>query len=341
MIIAIFLGGNMENEKKNQERFGWIDLARGYCILCVIFGHMPEEGGIFVDWVYSFHLPMFFILSGYLFHPNKYSFKSFTLKKIRKLLVPYFFMGFIIVMLNWCFYDLGDVEAFKNYIVELLIQNRFHTIWYLTCIFVTEMLFYIMVKYMADRIWKVGVMVIALGALGIVYYSTGGQPLPWNIDVCTTAMFYFFIGYVGQSIMLKTKVPYLIGAIVVNIACVAGNMYFTGKELEMFNCEYAILPLTVIGSLAGCYAIYIISHYWNVEPVGFIGKHSMVYFGLHQALAIPFAEIIYNSVGLFTDRSSAQIKLAYVLATMMFSTAVLTLVYHMFAHNVLKIGIGE
>ncbi len=50
---------------KRIRRVGWIDIARGICMLAIIAGHFG------VNWigniVFLFHLPVFFILSGYLF----------------------------------------------------------------------------------------------------------------------------------------------------------------------------------------------------------------------------------------------------------------------------------
>lgn len=57
----------MEERKRNS----YIDIAKGLGMLLVIWGHI-KQGGLSVDFTYSFHMPFFFFLSGMLFSPEKY-----------------------------------------------------------------------------------------------------------------------------------------------------------------------------------------------------------------------------------------------------------------------------
>lgn len=45
------------------KRIEWVDLAKGIAILAVITGH--ETSGFIKFLIFSFHMPIFFILSGY------------------------------------------------------------------------------------------------------------------------------------------------------------------------------------------------------------------------------------------------------------------------------------
>ena len=45
-----------------KQRLGWIDIAKGICLIAVVLGHMGIEA---FGFVYSFHLTTFFILCGY------------------------------------------------------------------------------------------------------------------------------------------------------------------------------------------------------------------------------------------------------------------------------------
>ena len=56
---------------KDKTRLEYLDAAKGLGILLVILGHIyawnPNiNRKILVTWIYSFHMPLFFILSGYL-----------------------------------------------------------------------------------------------------------------------------------------------------------------------------------------------------------------------------------------------------------------------------------
>ena len=47
------------------KRVEWIDLAKGLGMLLVILGHCVCFGGIMHNAIFAFHMPLFFILSGY------------------------------------------------------------------------------------------------------------------------------------------------------------------------------------------------------------------------------------------------------------------------------------
>jgi fucose 4-O-acetylase-like acetyltransferase len=80
----------------------WVDYAKGVGIVLVVYGHVLREirpaKGLFAEYanffelsdkfVYSFHMPLFFILSGYFFMSSLYK-KDFLLDKIKGLVYPF------------------------------------------------------------------------------------------------------------------------------------------------------------------------------------------------------------------------------------------------------------
>ena len=75
-----------------KERIEYIDLAKGFCILLVVFAHIHPDltrysWGVFFD---SFRMPLYFFLSGIFF--KKYSgIQEFGVKKINNLIIPLLF----------------------------------------------------------------------------------------------------------------------------------------------------------------------------------------------------------------------------------------------------------
>lgn len=82
------------------QRILWIDIAKGIAMLLVFYGHLggagdnpwfPDlTGSIWV--VYLFHMPLFFMLSGLTFNPNK-DFRTFFVSRFKRLVIPYFFFS--------------------------------------------------------------------------------------------------------------------------------------------------------------------------------------------------------------------------------------------------------
>lgn len=82
-------------EYNTSDRIAWIDLARGMGIIFVMLGHCYLDGR-FTFYFYSFHMALFFFLSGVTFSSGG-SYLLFIKKKAKTLLVPYCFL----LSLSW------------------------------------------------------------------------------------------------------------------------------------------------------------------------------------------------------------------------------------------------
>lgn len=80
------------------KRIDWIDSLRGYVMFLVVLGHNNNSLEIVTTWIYSFHVPCFFIISGFFL--NKWSYERPFFQKLislsKKLLIPYLLYGFIL-----------------------------------------------------------------------------------------------------------------------------------------------------------------------------------------------------------------------------------------------------
>lgn len=85
-------------------RVRWIDAARGIAMIPIVFGH-AAGWSLAKYWVYSFHVPMFFILSGLLYHDQE-SMKCFVKKKFKQLMIPYYVFGLLSVIV---YYLIGSI----------------------------------------------------------------------------------------------------------------------------------------------------------------------------------------------------------------------------------------
>lgn len=85
-----------------KERVGYIDVAKGVGIILVILGHSMYGNVFLKNVIYSFHMPFFFMLSGYFLNFER-SIKSSVQKSFRMLLIPYFAVCFIQILLYGIF----------------------------------------------------------------------------------------------------------------------------------------------------------------------------------------------------------------------------------------------
>ena len=90
--------------KRNQ----WVDVAKGIAIILMILGHAAIPNS-FSRFIYSFHMPLFFIASGMMTNWTKYSVKGFTKKKLKTLAAPFFIYSGIVLLLMNKFLEGGEI----------------------------------------------------------------------------------------------------------------------------------------------------------------------------------------------------------------------------------------
>ncbi len=96
-------------------RLHWVDALKGFGIILVVFAHYKLPIA-FDTYIFSFHMPLFFFISGFLFNFVKYteSAANFVKRRFRALIIPYFAFA----VLTCLFYYLLD-EIYTPFSVTL------------------------------------------------------------------------------------------------------------------------------------------------------------------------------------------------------------------------------
>lgn len=155
-------------------------------------------------------MPLFFFISGFLFNFGKYadSATDFVRVKFRSLIVPYFLFA-LLTCLFYCLLDTAYQPVVTN--IEFCEPNTFYRIysifyalgplisynpplWFLPCLFVTELLFYGFAKRYYTEPRKLTFWLIAIGIIGYIYAMYTPFRLPWNADVALTAVVFYGAG---------------------------------------------------------------------------------------------------------------------------------------------------
>lgn len=128
-----------------------IDIAKGVAILFVVVGHLLQyntidgSSGICFNWIYSFHMPLFMLLSGYVaaFSRDKIKdFRSFVSRKAMQLLLPYALWSFIIN--PWILKGLRGTELISRAVDVLLSPGL--GVWFLVILFFIQCYYFLFVK---------------------------------------------------------------------------------------------------------------------------------------------------------------------------------------------------
>ncbi|MDQ1254605.1 MAG: acyltransferase [Euryarchaeota archaeon] len=190
-------------------RLAWIDALKGFGILLVVFAHymLPQA---LDTYIFSFHMPLFFFVSGFVFNFVKYSESAanFIKRRFRSLIIPYFAFAVITLLFYFLLDELytPEVVSFKIFgagifhIVYSIIFSQTTMIsyngplWFLTCLFVTELFFFGLAKRYFWQPVKLGIWLIMAGIIGYLYSVYIPFRLPWNADVALTAVVFYGTG---------------------------------------------------------------------------------------------------------------------------------------------------
>ena len=292
-----------------KKRYDFIDMAKGVGMLFIMIGHLRitriEALYPLQAWIYSFHIPLFFFLSGFLFRPDV-PLKQFARAKLKSILIPYFCTGIIIIgyelygaacksKLTWDF----ALEELK----QLVFQQRKWTIWFLAALLIVNILAYVLKKLLRSDI-AVGIAVVLLAAAGLIYYCLGGNKLPWDIDVALPAMPFFFggtlvrrcLGSIKERIGGRLRLALVgCGALAVSIVTAMINYRTSGVITDMFGMRYGIAPLMYLSAFAGIAAVTAFSALVTIRPLRYLGANSLTYFAFHQTIVLPLTYTALNA----------------------------------------------
>ncbi len=119
-----------------------IDFSRAFAIILVVIGHWnveiePSWWKSLIKTIYTFHMPLFLAVSGYIYiytsKPGQSYFK-FLIKKIKRLLVPYFFTSIIIITIKYLTQGNAYMEnpvTLKSYIEIFYSPEAGYFLWFI------------------------------------------------------------------------------------------------------------------------------------------------------------------------------------------------------------------
>lgn len=221
-----------------KERYKELDLMRGIGILLVYLGHSFNLYGLkgnnlflfLYRTTYSFHMPLFFFISGLLSNTNKeIKLEKFYKGKIKRLLIPYLFINLIDFFPRTLFPQLVNSE-FKG-IKEILFYGTKIT-WFVYTLFIIFMIFPVLDKYILkkDKYYLFGVILVTVNYLKIFENIE-----IFSINSVVNYLVYFYIGYIIKP-FYKEKIENGIGS--QNLVFFIIGIIFLGLSYKYYYLNY-------------------------------------------------------------------------------------------------------
>ncbi|HMM98673.1 MAG TPA: acyltransferase family protein, partial [Anaerolineales bacterium] len=196
-----------------EKRIGYIDIAKGIGILVIVLAHNDLAGyhPTLHKFIYAFHIPLFFFLSGMFFRPER-SFGETLRRRFNTLLRPYLFALFVIYLGEAAF-DNMTFPVIAGRILKSLYATGYYIdwvqLWFIPHLFAVALFAWIAWRFVFGRVqrdwlrWLLLFAMLAAGVFAMPYFWPFKAPvigtelygLPFSLDLVFASGFFFLVGY--------------------------------------------------------------------------------------------------------------------------------------------------
>lgn len=256
----------------------------------VVLGHLPLP--IYMtEYIYSFHVPLFFMLAGIVFSSkNEDTFKCFLKRKFNSILSPYITLS-ILTYLFWLFVG-RHFGSDKNLIINIfqpligifignasghwMIHNP--PLWFLPCLFACQIIFFSINNFFKSLPVKC-LAIILFVFLGLLVKDFSGFVVPFELDTACVALLFFFIGYKLKLYFFNVNLPVYIGF---SFLFIGFYISFLNGYVDMHAGRYNNVLLFFIGSISSIFGYILIVKKFNPPPFfSFFGRNTILILALH------------------------------------------------------------
>lgn len=288
-------------------RIAFLDVAKGIGILLVILGHNSVKAFVpgMEKFIFSFHMPFFFLLSGMLFKPG-YPLAVLFERRFKTLIRPFLAAVFLLYFVYLFYADMTLMTVLRRVARSLYASGNYlewAQLWFLPHLFLLNLFaallflaFYGRVKWL----WLRLAFLAALLAMGVFFLpvlymkevsffglSLVLDGLPASLDLLPITTAYFLLGYEVRRFIPEqffgSKWTLLLSAAVL----VALNVLFPYR-LDFFFRTYDSFIINTLEALAGSAFLLSLSHWIASQPgrllslLTYFGQITIVLLIFHQ-----------------------------------------------------------
>lgn len=273
-----------------KERIGYIDLAKGICILLVVLDHVANEGYFWagdypLNEVFDqMRMPLYFILSGLFFKDYPRGIREFLLRKTNKILIPYLFFITIFRAITWLVQNYTDFAS-----TGANIAGIWGPLWFLRCLFFMNVIFatayYTIRRLISNSTGREILLGTCMFGIGVVGYHVGNWHL--NFGTALTCMPLLWLGYfLNRKLhLLEKKIKWGWALTTSLLLFVVIHCLYRGDNYFYSNTYNSPLLLLYFSGLAGSVAILLLSSIVRQLPiVSYAGRYSIIMLCIHMVI---------------------------------------------------------
>ena len=286
-----------------EKRIIWIDILRFLGIWAIYIGHFGKGIGNLYDFVWIYHVPLFFFVSGVLSFPKDQKLNVFVKNKFFHLMLPYFFFSILSIMINVLLYGTSPTNVllmFKQCILGLKDNTYAGQLWFFPAMFVMIVIYELLRRIIKNK--YVSCLICLLVSLGLQYLQ-----IPWGswyycIGYALIFIVYYAIGALCSSILMnfsfqkltivKKVFICLISAvfIVYTVGIFYGKDYIAPliNQLAILNSVYSLIKILVIIGMNIVIALVLS----NIKHLQNIGRETLYMCGNEFIVKVAIIQLI-------------------------------------------------
>lgn len=289
------------------KRLGYIDDMKAIAMAFIIVGHLglvfsstAVAGGMPPDlerFAFTFHLPVFFIASGFFFKLDTAISKHFIAKSFKALVVPYFVTCLIVILgtsirgtlsadisgsaefVRWLQASLWGAGATSP--VALWNVERIGGVWFLLAMFWARIFIASTRRFSDSTRFCIMLIALAFAVLSARYIW-----LPWSIQSGLGCAIYIYIGALARKHNLfepgRLSKPTWILFCALWLICIV-----FGGRASIAMCGYPLGIIDIVGGIAACFIVMALSRMIESHChvlstfMQWIGRNTLPIFALH------------------------------------------------------------
>lgn len=297
-----------------QMHLDWLDIAKGIAMLLVVVGHTVPYNSTVRHLIFSFHMPLFFVLAGYTFRVKP--FKKVLSTSFQRLIVPMIAIFAVRKVAELAALQPTALPAFLTATgKQLLFASGVDVgwagvvgmgmMWFLAVLFFARLLLnFLLDQRFFKATWISAVLLIMLVILGDYIGARKSLYLPFSLDLVPLASLFMLCGWLARQHGLVSRLSYEKAAVVIFSVAVFWVCSVRGSSLEMAARVNRPLILSIACALAGSFLSCMVAKGVDLFarlPIAagirsgliFIGKNSMLLFTIHALdRAVPWGSFV-------------------------------------------------
>lgn len=274
---------NLQNTRR--KRKDWIDALRAMAMFFVVLGHQIKGKTAFFVFTSPIKIPLFFMITGYVFNYNRKSTAAFFKNLFFKLIVPWLCLTVPFVFFtspsNWA-------AAVPKGLIDILTGV---VAWYMPCCVLAEIVWFFICKLCKKPLLiSLAACTIALAGYILSYFHLLDFA---QINTAMIAQFYILFGYLFK--LFEKKIARLnwihlslLAVLYIGLG-ILSLVLWPDTYIDVHNNFYYCYPLTIAMIIIGCFTVFAAAgrvgekeSFRMPRIISFLGQNTIVYYLMHS-----------------------------------------------------------